>query len=170
MVTGCSSGIGDSLVRCILARGDLVVATARGDLSRLASLKEAGAAVAVLDVTAPALDLKAAVAEILVNGPIDVLVNNAGYIEAGIAEETRYVAYNSVGRFFRLTQISHEGYMAQFETNFFGVIKITQAVLPHFRERRSGSIVFIGSTAGISGEAFAGPVSTMIRVTNYVQS
>lgn len=94
MVTGCSSGIGDMMVQSILARGDKVVATARGDLSRLSSLKELGAEVFSLDVTDSGFDLKAVVAEILADGPIDVLVNNAGYIEAGIAEETRYVILN----------------------------------------------------------------------------
>jgi short-subunit dehydrogenase len=49
--------------------------------------------------------------------------------------------------------------VTQFETNFFGVIKTTQAILPHFRENKFGIIVFIGSTGGINGEPGAGPVS-----------
>lgn len=90
LITGCSSGIGEMFVRSILARGDKVVATARGDVSRLSSLKEAGAETASLDVTASLSDIRAVVAKILEDGPIDVLVNNAGYIEAGLAEEARY--------------------------------------------------------------------------------
>jgi NAD(P)-dependent dehydrogenase (short-subunit alcohol dehydrogenase family) len=87
LVTGSSSGIGEALVRNIIARGDKVVATARGDLSRLSSLKEAGAETFNLDVTASLSDIQNVVAKITEIGPIDVLVNNAGYIEAGLAEE-----------------------------------------------------------------------------------
>lgn len=88
-VTGCSSGIGESFVQAILARGDKVVASTRGDVSRLSSLKEAGAETVSLDVTASTSDIKAVVEKVLQSGPIDVLVNNAGYIEAGLAEEAR---------------------------------------------------------------------------------
>jgi NAD(P)-dependent dehydrogenase (short-subunit alcohol dehydrogenase family) len=90
-VTGCSSGLGETFVRSILARGDKVVATARGDPERLSSLKEAGAETHSLDVTASLAEIKAVVAKVLEGGPIDVLVNNAGYVEAGVAEEVRYV-------------------------------------------------------------------------------
>jgi NAD(P)-dependent dehydrogenase (short-subunit alcohol dehydrogenase family) len=58
-----------------------------------------------------------------------------------------------------LITLSLEQYQAQFETNVFGVIKTTQAVLPHFRAKSSGFIVFIGSVGGIGGEPGAGPVS-----------
>ncbi|CAI6336687.1 unnamed protein product [Periconia digitata] len=139
-ITGCTSGLGEAFVRSILARGDKVVASARGDVSRLSSLKDAGAEVISLDVTSSPSDIQAAAAKVLKGGPIDVLVNNAGYIEAALAEEASY-----------------DNYMSQFETNFFGVIKTTQAFLPHFRERKSGTIVFIGSSGGIAGEPGAAP-------------
>jgi NAD(P)-dependent dehydrogenase (short-subunit alcohol dehydrogenase family) len=90
LVTGCSSGIGEAFVRSILARGDKVVASTRGDVSRLWSLKEAGADTVSLDVTASLSDLRSVIEKTLEEGPLDVLVNNARYIEAGIAEETRY--------------------------------------------------------------------------------
>jgi len=90
LVTGCSSGLGEEFVRRILSRGDKVVASTRGDVSRLSSLQEAGAETISLDVTAAASDINAVVNKVLEGGPIDVLVNNAGYIEAAMAEEVRY--------------------------------------------------------------------------------
>lgn len=113
-VTGCSSGMGESLVRAILAavrnsgsafiysiilfslinpnQGDQVIATARARdsdaLDRISLLKEAGAAVMELDVTASAEVLNAKAKEAwAIYGKIDVLVNNAAYIDAGIFEE-----------------------------------------------------------------------------------
>lgn len=88
-VTGCSSGLGETFVRSILARGDKVVATARGDPKRLSALEEAIAETVSLDVTATPADIQAVVAKVLESDPIDILVNNAGYIEAGLAEEAR---------------------------------------------------------------------------------
>jgi NAD(P)-dependent dehydrogenase (short-subunit alcohol dehydrogenase family) len=89
LVTGCSSGLGEAFVKSILARGDSVIATSRGDVSRIASLAEAGARTYSLDVTASQTEINGIIAEILKEGPIDVLVNSAGYIEAGLAEEAR---------------------------------------------------------------------------------
>jgi NAD(P)-dependent dehydrogenase (short-subunit alcohol dehydrogenase family) len=88
-VTGCSSGIGELLVRSILARGDKAIATTRGDVSRISSLKEAGAETFSLDANASLSEYKAVFDAALATGPIDVLVNNAGYIEGGMAEEVR---------------------------------------------------------------------------------
>lgn len=95
LITGCTSGIGETFVRGILARGDRVVATARGDISRLSALAEAGARTFSLDVTASQSEINAVVATILEEGPIDVLVNSAGYIEAALTEEARYSISNS---------------------------------------------------------------------------
>ena len=90
LVTGCSSGIGESFVLELLGRGDHVIATARNGTSRLTSLKETGAAILDLDVAAPQHDLDIKIQEaIAIYGSIDVLVNNAGYIEAGMVEEVR---------------------------------------------------------------------------------
>lgn len=72
----------------ILAREDRAITTARGDVARLTSLKEAGAAVLSLDGAASQADIDVKMKEaIAVYGGIDVIVNIAGYIEAGIAEE-----------------------------------------------------------------------------------
>lgn len=91
LVTGCSSGFGEVFVKRILARGDRAIATTRGDTARLAELKDAGAAVLSLDVTASQAEINAKVEEaIAIYGGIDVVVNSAGYIQAGIAEETTY--------------------------------------------------------------------------------
>lgn len=90
LITGCSSGLGEQLVVEALSRGDRVIATARGNVSRLKHFEDAGAAVFELDVTWPTAEIKRMVAEwIKTFGRIDVLVNNAGYIEAGMVEEVR---------------------------------------------------------------------------------
>jgi NAD(P)-dependent dehydrogenase (short-subunit alcohol dehydrogenase family) len=58
---------------------------------------------------------------------------------------------------------SRDTYLAQFETNFFGVVKVTNAILPHFRKRKAGTIVTLGSVGGIKGEAGAAPVILLPR-------
>jgi NAD(P)-dependent dehydrogenase (short-subunit alcohol dehydrogenase family) len=65
-------------------------------------------------------------------GAIDVLINNAGLVYAGAVEELRL-----------------EDWRKQFETNFFGVLRVTQAILPHMRERRKGRILMMSSVSGI---------------------
>jgi len=89
LVTGCSSGFGEVFVRQILKRGDRAIATCRGDTGRLAALKDAGAAVLSLDVTASQREINEKVEEAIgiYEGGIDVVVNSAGYIEAGVGEE-----------------------------------------------------------------------------------
>ena len=89
LVTGCSSGLGTDFVRAILARGDKVIASAR-NISTLTPLKDAGAAVIQLDVTAPQEVLDAKIKEATgFYGSIDVLVNNAAYAEFGTLEDVR---------------------------------------------------------------------------------
>ena len=90
LITGCSSGLGERFVHQLLGRGERVIATARNGTSRLGSLNEAGAAILDLDVTAPQGELDSKIEQaIAIYGSIDVLVNNAGYIEAGMVEEIR---------------------------------------------------------------------------------
>lgn len=91
LVTGTSSGFGEQFVHSILARGDNVIASARRAHERLHHLKDAGAAILDLDMTASQSELDAKIEEALkIYGGIDVLVNNAGCIDAGVVEELEY--------------------------------------------------------------------------------
>jgi NAD(P)-dependent dehydrogenase (short-subunit alcohol dehydrogenase family) len=63
---------------------------------------------------------------------------------------------NCASRLTDLLGCSYEDFLAQFETNVFGVIKVTRALLPHLRNRRSGTLVFMGSRSGWYGDAFCG--------------
>lgn len=86
-ITGCSSGFGIAFVRHILARGDLVIATAR-KLESIKHLEQPGVSIMRLDVTDDQKALQATIDKaILVHGRIDVLVNNAGFVSAGAWEE-----------------------------------------------------------------------------------
>ena len=94
LITGCTSGFGEAFVHDALSRGDKVIATGRKSETRLVHLKEAGASILELDVTASPAELDAKVKEaIAIYGHIDVLVNNAGYVQTGLIEATTYVAY-----------------------------------------------------------------------------
>lgn len=135
LITGCSSGFGEQFVSSILARGDHVIATGR-DIIKLQNLKEAGASILQLDITSTQQAINKTVAQaISIYGKVDVLLNNAGYVSTGIFEDLAY-----------------EDFLAQFETNIFGTIKVTQALLPQFRQRRAGTMVFIGSLSGWMGD------------------
>jgi NAD(P)-dependent dehydrogenase (short-subunit alcohol dehydrogenase family) len=137
-VTGAGRGMGVDIVKAALAAGHAVVATGRNADSVTRALGDAAdLLVAKLDVIHPA-DAKAAVDSALrCFGRIDVLVNNAGNFYAGFFEE-----------------LSAEDFRAQVETNLFGPVNVTRAVLPVMRAQRRGLVVTISSTAGISGQAF----------------
>jgi NAD(P)-dependent dehydrogenase (short-subunit alcohol dehydrogenase family) len=137
-VTGAGRGMGVDIVKAALAAGHAVVATGRNTDSVAKALGEADQLLVVkLDVTRPE-DAKAAVAAAVERfGRIDVLVNNAGNFYAGFFEE-----------------LSPEDFRAQVETNLFGPVNVTRAVLPLMRARRRGLVVTISSIAGISGQAF----------------
>ncbi|KAF2093275.1 NAD(P)-binding protein [Rhizodiscina lignyota] len=154
LITGCSSGFGEQFVRSILARGDKIIATSR-KLEKLKHLEQAGAAVLQLDVTDSQENLRNTIAKaISIYGRVDVLVNNAAYIAIGTWEDLEY-----------------EDFLAQFETNVFGTIKVTRALLPHLRDRRTGTIVCIGSRSGWSGDPGVGAYSgTKFALEGIVES
>lgn len=130
LVTGCSSGIGRAAALDLLAAGHTVYATARRP-ETLTDLEAAGARVLALDVTDES-SMTAAVATVeREHGRVGALVNNAGYGVYGPVEE---VDLDDVRR--------------QFETNVFGLARLTQLVLPGMRAARRGRVVNIGSMGG----------------------
>jgi NAD(P)-dependent dehydrogenase (short-subunit alcohol dehydrogenase family) len=142
-VTGAGRGMGVDIVKAALAAGHAVVATGRNTEAVARALGQADQLLVVkLDVTRPE-DAKAAVAAAVERfGRIDVLVNNAGNFYAGFFEE-----------------LPAEDFRAQVETNLFGPINVTRAVLPVMRTRRQGLIVTTSSLAGISGQPFVSAYS-----------
>ena len=142
-VTGAGRGMGVDIAKAALAAGHAVVATGRNTDVVAKALGAADDLLIVkLDVTRPE-DATAAVAAAVERfGRIDVLVNNAGNFYAGFFEE-----------------ISPEDFRAQIETNLFGPVNVTRATLPVLRAQRSGLIVTISSTGGITGQAFVSAYS-----------
>ncbi|TMW67856.1 hypothetical protein Poli38472_007528 [Pythium oligandrum] len=131
LITGCSSGFGRELALAARKRGDLVIATAR-KIETLKGLQELGCDALSLDVTADDATVNDTVAKAhAVYGRIDILVNNAGYTSNGAVEEA-----------------SSEETQQIFDTNVFGLLRVTRAVLPYMREKKSGTIANIGSLAG----------------------
>jgi len=133
-VTGASTGLGRELVEHLLVSGASVVATARKpeQLTDLTEKYPETALALKLDVTSQA-DVDAAVQDALKRFvKIDVLVNNAGYGTVGAVEEQ-----------------AEEEFRPMFETNVFGLIRVTQAVLPHLRAQGSGHILNLSSIGGL---------------------
>jgi NAD(P)-dependent dehydrogenase (short-subunit alcohol dehydrogenase family) len=134
LITGASRGFGKIWAKALLKRGDKVAATAR-NLEHLNDLVEEFGD-AVFPVELDVNDRAAAFA--VVNkvkahfGHIDVLINNAGFGLFGAIEET-----------------TEEQARAQMETNFFGLLWVTQAVLPIMREQKSGHIIQVSSFLGL---------------------
>ena len=137
-ITGAGRGMGVDIAQAALAAGHAVVATGRNP-ERVASAIGAhdDLLVVALDVTDPAGAVAAVDAAVQRFGRIDVLVNNAGNFYAGFFEE-----------------ISPEDFQAQVETNLFGPLNVTRAVLSVLRAQRAGHVVTISSTAGLIGQEF----------------
>jgi len=140
-ITGCSTGFGKELARLVLARGWRAVVTARNSdqVKELVSGHEENALAVQLDVQNSSQIAEAVRQAEEKFGHIDVLVNNAGYgylaaVEEGEDDQVR----------------------AMFETNFFGLVALTNAVLPGMRKRRSGHVVNVSSIGGLMSFAATG--------------
>ncbi len=137
-VTGAARGMGIGIAKAALQAGHPVVATARDAANVTAALGEHANLLALsLDITNPDAAQAATDAAVERFGSIDVLVNNAGNFYAGYFEE-----------------ISDEQFRAQMETNFFGPLNVTRAILPVMRNQRSGHVITMSSAAGIIGQEF----------------
>jgi NAD(P)-dependent dehydrogenase (short-subunit alcohol dehydrogenase family) len=137
-ITGAGRGMGVDIARAALAASNAVVATGRNPEKVTAAVGAADDLLAVtLDITDPAAAQAAARAAVDRFGRIDVLVNNAGNFYAGFFEE-----------------LSPEHFRAQLDTNLFGPLNVTRAVLPVMRAQRAGLVVTMSSIAGIVGGAF----------------
>ena len=130
LITGCSTGIGAETARTLAQGGWTVYATARKP-ETLQPLESAGCKTLALDVTDEA-SMKAAVDQVVeAEGAVGVLINNAGYSQSGAIES---IELDSIRR--------------QFETNVFGLIRMSQLCLPGMRDQGWGRIVNIGSMGG----------------------
>jgi NAD(P)-dependent dehydrogenase (short-subunit alcohol dehydrogenase family) len=140
-ITGCSTGFGRELARQLLLGGYRVAVTARNveKVSDLVDLKPENAIALTLDVTNKQQIAEAVAAAESHFGRIDVLVNNAGFGYFGAVEESDEAEVRAL-----------------FETNFWGLASMTQAVLPKMRERRSGAIINISSIGGLVGNPGVG--------------
>ncbi|KAJ3912298.1 hypothetical protein F5877DRAFT_54252 [Lentinula edodes] len=128
LITGCSTGLGRALVLEAASQGLRVIATAR-KLSAIENLRAPNIAILTLDVTASTGQLEEFANKALtVFGQVDILINNAGYPLVGALEE-----------------VSSDQTLAIFKTNFFGSLSVSNVFLPHFRARRSGTIINISS-------------------------
>jgi NAD(P)-dependent dehydrogenase (short-subunit alcohol dehydrogenase family) len=138
LITGASRGLGVDIAKAALAAGHDVVATGRNAAKVTAAVGDQDNLLTLaLDVTR-AQDAQAAVeAAVAQFSRLDVLVNNAGNFFAGFFEE-----------------LSPEQVRDQIETLLFGPMNVTRAVLPVMRTQRSGLVVTISSTAGITGQLF----------------
>jgi NAD(P)-dependent dehydrogenase (short-subunit alcohol dehydrogenase family) len=136
LVTGGSSGIGESTARALLAKGFVVYAVARR-VDRMAALSDLGVQTFAMDVTDDA-SMVAGIDRIIdEHGRIDLLVNNAGYGSYGAVED---VPIDEARR--------------QFEVNVFGLARLVQLATPHMRAQESGRIINISSIGGKFYEPF----------------
>ncbi|MBI5668272.1 MAG: SDR family NAD(P)-dependent oxidoreductase [Chloroflexi bacterium] len=135
LVTGASTGIGRQTAALLVRHGYRVFGTSRNPISDTLD----GYDLLPLDVTDDSSVMACVAAVIERAGRLDVLVNNAGVHMFGSAEET---------------SVDEAKWL--FETNFFGVMRVTQAVLPQMRRQGSGVIINISSLAGMGGGPFQG--------------
>src|SRR3989454_8878510 len=136
LITGATDGLGKAAALLLAERGYRVFAAGRSaekrtQLDALAKEKNLPLETLEMDVCDDGSVQKAMASVYQRVGAIDVLINNAGFVQVGGVEDLRL-----------------EDWRRQFETNFFGVIRVTQAVLPRMRERRKGRILMMSSVSG----------------------
>ena len=155
MITGAGRGMGTDIAKAALAAGHRVVATGRNtDAVANALGASEDLLIVQLDLTKPGDAEAAARAAVERFGRIDVLVNNAANFYAGFFEET-----------------SDAQVRAQLETNLFGPMNVTRAVLPIMREQRTGHLITISSQAGIvGGEFIAAYATSKFAVEGWMES
>ena len=136
LITGATDGLGKAAALLLAERGYRIFAAGRSpekraQLNALAKERNLPLETLEMDVCDDG-SVQGAVSSIYQKaGAIDVLINNAGFVQVGAVEDLRM-----------------EDWRRQFETNFFGVIRVTQAVLPRMRERRKGRILMMSSVSG----------------------
>jgi NAD(P)-dependent dehydrogenase (short-subunit alcohol dehydrogenase family) len=151
LVTGASSGVGQSTARLLSQRGYRVFGTSRNPA---VAPELPGVEMLPLDVRADDSVRACLDAVTRIAGRLDILVNNAGYELAGALEET-----------------SLDEAKAQFETNFFGVLRMAKAVLPVMRRQKQGQIITISSLSGIAPIPFMGIYSaSKFAVEGYTEA
>ena len=142
-LTGAARGMGVDIAKAALAAGHSVAATARSEAKVTEALGENENLLPLsLDITDPVAARTAVDATVARFGRIDTLVNNAGTFQAGFFEE-----------------ISDRAFRAQMETNFFGPLNVTRAVLPVMRRQRSGHVITLSSVAGLVRQDFTSAYS-----------
>jgi len=154
-ITGASRGIGAEIAQAALAAGDAVVATARDPKGIAARLGSSDSLFPLaLDVTSET-SVAAAVEQAIARfGRVDVLVNNAGFGIVGAIEETNAEQVRKI-----------------YETNVFGLLNVTRALLPQLRKQRSGQIMNLSSVGGYhSGPAFGIYCSTKFAVEGITEA
>ncbi|PGH00157.1 hypothetical protein GX51_05970 [Blastomyces parvus] len=130
LITGASSGFGLLLAKHAASHGQRVIAASRNP-EKLRFDDAAGIRTAKLDPNQTLEEIKATMKDIVaIYGTIDIVVNNAGYVQTGTLEE-----------------VTPEDTFRQFQVNVFGPLNIYRAVLPYLREKKSGTLVTIGSMA-----------------------
>jgi NADP-dependent 3-hydroxy acid dehydrogenase YdfG len=144
-ITGASSGIGKATAIFFANKGWKVIATMRKPENEKVLNHIDNVTLLPLDVT-NAAQIKETTQKALNLGDIDVVFNNAGYALLGVLEA-----------------ITDEQVVGQLETNFLGVVRVTQAFIPYFRQRGSGLFITTGSSAGL----MAFPVSSMYNATKW---
>lgn len=149
LITGTSSGIGAIIANHLTENGFNVIGTSRKGGTSNDNFKTLK-----LDVTNDESVKKLVEQALEIFGKIDVLINNAGMGIAGSVEDTPI-----------------ENAKAQFETNYFGVVRMTQAVLPHMRAKNGGKIINIGSLMGLLGMPYqAHYAASKFAIEGFTQS